>query len=74
MMNEWQGGGHMAGMWLWWILGLVVIVAVVLLLARVIPGSGKEKTTTPEQELKQRYARGEIDQEEYDARLEDLRR
>ena len=63
------------GWWmlLWWIAGIVVLILLVRVLVRTSPGSppGDE---TPEQILKRRYARGEIDRDEYQRRLEDLRR
>jgi putative membrane protein len=66
-------------MWLGGLLVLVVVVAVIWLLARAA-GSGERRrdhrpeAESPEQILKQRYARGEIDREEYESRLADLRR
>ncbi len=64
------------GWWmvLWWAAGIVVLVLVVRLVAggaRGFPSRGDE---TPEQILKRRYARGEIERDEYQRRLEDLRR
>jgi uncharacterized membrane protein len=55
---------------LWWVLIAVAIVAVVLALRRGSTGA----TSSPEEELKRRYARGEIDHEQYQRMLEDLRR
>lgn len=63
-------GGWMA---LWWVAGIVVL----LLLARLVAGSAGRLSTrgdeTPEQILKRRYAKGEIERDEYLRRLEDLR-
>jgi uncharacterized membrane protein len=73
MMNEWQGVGHMAGMWLWWILGIVLIVLVVWVVVRLIP-MRRGQAGSPQEQLKRRYAQGKIDREEYNARLDDLRR
>jgi putative membrane protein len=64
---------HMGWMWLFWIL---VIVAIIWLF-RAFAGPGRgggEPRESPEQILKQRYARGEIDKDEYERRLSDLRR
>ncbi len=72
--NGWNGWWwHMGFMWLFWI---VVIVAVVWALARGISGRTQmgERQDSPEQILKRRYASGEIDKEEYERRLSDLRR
>lgn len=77
---HWNGGWwHMGGMWLGWLLVLVVVIALIWLLARAAGGiagrgersSGREGA---EQILKQRYARGEMDREEYERRLADLRK
>lgn len=63
---------HMGWMWLFWV---VVIVAIVLLVrAFTSPGQAGEPRDTPEQILKRRYARGEIEKEEYERRLSDLRK
>ena len=64
------------GWWmaLWWVLGLAVLVLLVRLVARNGGGSSGRTDDSPEQILKRRYARGEIEREEYQRRLEDLRR
>jgi putative membrane protein len=66
--NGWMGGG----MWIVWI---VLIVAVVLLVRAF--GSGGSASPSPRQEtpldiLKARYARGEIDDEEFQRRRREL--
>lgn len=73
-MNEWHEVGHMGGMWLWWILALALIVLAVWVISRTMSGSDGSSGETPEQRLKRRYADGEIDKEEYETRLKDLRR
>ena len=63
----------MPGMWLSWILFIVVLV----LLIRWLPGAIRGLETpkeSAEEILKRRYARGDIDKEEYDRKLSDLRR
>jgi putative membrane protein len=64
------------GSWmaLWWVGGIVILVLLVWLLARAADGSRRVGEETPEQVLKRRYAKGEIEREEYQRRLEDLRR
>jgi putative membrane protein len=63
------------GWWmaLWWGFGLVVLVLLVWLLAKAVGGTST-RDDTPEQILKRRYAKGEIDRDEYQRRLEDVRR
>jgi len=69
----------------WWFMGwmpflwIVFLILVVFLFFRVLGspnerggrGSGAE---TAEEILRRRYARGEIEREEYDRKLDDLRR
>ena len=79
----WQGsrehmrwmGDHMGWMGLWWIVGLALLFFVVWAAARAgsSPGSARAEES-PETILKRRYARGEIDREEFDRRLTDLRK
>jgi putative membrane protein len=62
-----------AGMWLFWILLIVVIVAVV----RAVTGNGSRSSPnheSPIEILKARYARGEIDEEEFRRRRRELER
>jgi putative membrane protein len=71
--------GHMGGwMWFGWIGGGLLVLAVLWLLLRAAqrqnpPASGAGRET-PEDELKRRYARGEIDRTEFERKLEDLRK
>ncbi len=60
----------MLGMLLLWTL---LIVALVLLLQRFVTGRGSRASSRAAQEiLQQRYARGELDREEYERYLADL--
>lgn len=66
-------------MGIFWILVIVAVVAGVVVLARSgglgSGGSGPASgTETPEEILRRRYAKGEIDRDEYQQRLTDLRR
>lgn len=63
----------MAWMGLWWIVGLGLLVVFVWAIARAA-GSGTSVQESPETLLKRRYANGEINREEYEQRLSDLRK
>jgi putative membrane protein len=69
----WDYGGHMGWMWLWWIVGLALLVAVIWAVARAATPQRPADHESPEAILKRRYARGEVDREEYERRLKDLR-
>lgn len=66
------GWSHMGGMWFFWILVLVLIVGAVWWAFRAAGGSPPIKDS-PEDILRRRYAKGEIDKEEFEQRLKDLR-
>jgi putative membrane protein len=65
--------GSMGWMALWWVVGAAVLLLMVWMLGRIAGGPGRSEDS-PEQILKRRYARGEIDAEEYERRLDGLRR
>lgn len=68
-------GGAMGWMWLWWIVGLAVLVVFVWAVAKAAGTSGSGGgEDSPETILERRYARGEIDRNEYEHRLNDLRK
>jgi len=71
----WPYMGSM-GWWmvLWWVAGIVVLVLLVRLVVGTTGGFSPRSDETPEQILKRRYAKGEIEPEEYQRCLEDLRR
>jgi putative membrane protein len=71
-MWEWHGTGMMGGgfMWLFWI--LIVFVAVLLIKAASGNSSSNEQRETPLEILEKRYARGEIDEEEFQRRKKEL--
>jgi putative membrane protein len=74
-------GGHMGGVgWVFMALSMVVfwglVIAGIVLLARALttsrPGSASTPPPSAEELLAQRYARGEIDTGQYQARLDTL--
>ncbi|NOZ79495.1 MAG: SHOCT domain-containing protein [Acidobacteria bacterium] len=62
----------MGWMWIWPV--LLVIVALVVIRAVMAPSRPRDGKGRPEDILKERYARGEIDKEEFTARLTELRK
>lgn len=73
MMNGY--GGAMGWMWVWWIVALAVLVFLVWAIAKSAGATGSERgEDSPEAILKRRYARGEIDRNEYEHKLNDLRK
>ena len=72
----WPGyGAHMGWMWLSWMVGLGLLVLLVWVVARAAGlGSLARGEDSPETILKRRYARGEVDREDYERRLADLRK
>jgi len=66
----WFGGGYM---WLFWILLIVAIVLAMKFVSGNSAGSsGARDDESPMSILKKRYARGEIDEEEYNRRAREL--
>jgi putative membrane protein len=67
-------GGHGWGMGWWWIIGIVIVVAVVWMVVKglnqnsINQSIGKSALDI----LKERYARGEIDKQEFEERKRDL--
>lgn len=63
------------GMGWWWIIGLIIVIAIVWMMIK-----GMNQTNNPNQPgsktaldiLKERYARGEIDKQEFEERRKDL--
>lgn len=68
-----RGDRRMIWIILWIVIGIVVLAALVLLGLR---GSRRADPfgRSPEEILKRRYARGEIDREEFLRRIEELRK
>ncbi|QGY45805.1 SHOCT domain-containing protein [Maribellus comscasis] len=73
MMNGF--GGHGWGMGWWWIIGLIIIIAIVWMVVKGMnqnnsPGQSPGKSALDI--LKERYAKGEIDKQEFEERKKDL--
>ncbi len=67
----WDGWGWMLG---WHLLGwALLVVAVVAIVVAVTRTGGRDRRGDAERILAERYARGEIDTEEYRSRREALR-
>lgn len=73
MMNEF--GGHHWGMGWWWIIGLIVLIAIIWIVVKSM-NQNTGFTQSPEKSalniLKERYAKGEIDKNEFEERKKDL--
>jgi putative membrane protein len=74
MMGEYGHGWGMGIGW-WWIIGLIVVVAIVWMVTKGMnqnnsntQGSGRSALDI----LKERYAKGEIDKQEFEERKKDL--
>ena len=65
MMSGLEWGMGFGG-WLWMILAVVLVVAVVWAVAAAIPGRDRTPIDDAAQILKARFARGEIRKEEYE--------
>jgi len=75
MMGEYGQGWGM-GMGWWWIIGVIIVVIVVWVVVKGMNQnnqSANQRTgKTAMDILKERYARGEIDKEEFEERKKDL--
>ncbi|MFP4529516.1 MAG: SHOCT domain-containing protein [Candidatus Kapaibacterium sp.] len=68
-------GSHGWGMMFGWVIGLAVLIGIILLIAKMVSGNrqgGQSRDKTPLEILKERYARGEIDSDEYEQRKRKL--
>ena len=64
----------MLGMAVFWVVIIIAIIVGIRYLMGASQRSGPSAPHSPEETLKQRYARGEIDKPEYEDRLKDLRK
>jgi uncharacterized membrane protein len=56
-----------------WVVGLAVVIPLAWFIRRTWVAPSRQAEDSPELILKRRYARGEIDRDEYKALLNDLR-
>ena len=61
-----HGGGFM---WIFWIL---LIIGIVFIIQNITKGKSSSGSESPLEILKKRYARGEIDEDEYERRRNEL--
>lgn len=66
-------GWHTGGMGLWWIVIAVALVGVIWFVITTTRRGREDSGESPEQTLKRRYAKGELDRETYERMLADLR-
>jgi putative membrane protein len=64
----------MGWMALWWILSAAVIAITLWALLRAKGGPAPDRGESPEEVLKRRYAKGEIDRQTYERMLGELRK
>ncbi len=69
----WGNQGFMGGfMWIFWIAIIVGIIFLVKWMVQQSRPGGQQQGESSLEILKKRYARGEIDKEEYDRKKKDL--
>lgn len=77
-MHDWMGWGWGSGMWLgplFMIIPLALLIVAIVALVRWMGGGGSNgsgRVRTARDILDERYARGEIDREEYQRRRDDM--
>ncbi len=81
-MHEWMwGSGQMGWGWMMMVLGslfwIALLALVIVAIMRLWPGAGTFQSSAPREDealsiLRQRYARGEIDTEEFERKRRDL--
>ena len=66
--------GHVWGMGWGWIIGLILLIAIIWIVVRMLKQNNQFQgnNKTPLDILKERYAKGEIDKQEFEERKKDL--
>jgi putative membrane protein len=72
-MHYWFYGAHVIWMAISWLVGIGLLAMLFWLLVVAINGR-TEPSRSPEEILRHRYAAGEIETEEFERRLEELRK
>ncbi|MGB2567058.1 SHOCT domain-containing protein [Micromonospora citrea] len=67
-----HGTGMAGWMWIWPLLVVAALVVLAVLVVRAVAGGPQPKARSARQILDERYARGEIDEEEYRRRRDAL--
>ncbi len=67
-------GGWFSGGPFMWLIWIFIIIAVVMVIKAMTGGSSSRDQASPTEILKQRYAHGEIDEEEFERRRKELDR
>jgi len=70
--NAFMGTGMGLGMWIFWIVVLVVVVLVIKLIINNTSSQSDAPAESALETLRKRYARGEIDRQEYEQIKNDL--
>lgn len=72
----WHDGGHMSMHWGWWIflLALLVLLGWVAVVGASGSGRAPSQRESAEEALRRRFAEGEIGEEEFQRRLDALRK
>jgi putative membrane protein len=68
-------GGMGFGVAWWWIIGLILVAAIIWIVRTIGQNNNQNNTTKNKSALdilNERYARGEIDKEEYETKKRDL--
>ena len=73
-MHYWFYGGHMVWMVISWLVGIGLLFMLIWLSIAAISGRNNPSGSSPEEILRRRYAAGEINTDEYEQRLEKLRK
>ncbi len=75
VLADTAAGGHMTGWgWGWMAFGWILMIGIVLAVAWAFWNSSADRPKRSTEILAERYAKGEISNEEYEERLETLRR